>query len=321
MNYAHLLEATMLVCFGFSWPLNVVKAYKARTTKGTSLAFIILIITGYIAGILAKIINNQFNYVLAVYFLNLIIVFANVFVYIRNKSLDSKVSEKPEAKIRKLNIQIQDEKEKEMLNYSNSLDEIINKTNENSENTNAVILMGGTLDKMIPVEKLAKDFDFNFDIYNKSIDGLSIKNSAEYFKSNIAPLFPEGIIIHLGDEDISLFKTDSTAFDNYYLTLIDEIKVINKNTRIALLSVNNSLKDKTLSLMNEHIKAIAQTENAAFINLENAKLWNPEATKAASDFAYSMGLRIRKPLKDVSEILYSYAYHNILLQKNEIMVS
>ena len=109
MNYAHLLEATMLVCFGFSWPLNVVKAYKARTAKGTSLAFIILIITGYIAGILAKIINSQFNYVLAVYFLNLIIVFANVFVYIRNKSLDSKVSEKPEAKIRKLNIQIQDD--------------------------------------------------------------------------------------------------------------------------------------------------------------------------------------------------------------------
>ena len=125
MNYAHLLEATMLVCFGFSWPLNVVKAYKARTAKGTSLAFIILIITGYIAGILAKIINGQFNYVLTVYFLNLIIVFANVFVYIRNKSLDSKVSEKPEAKIRKLNIQIQDEKEKEMLNYS-SFNKVLN---------------------------------------------------------------------------------------------------------------------------------------------------------------------------------------------------
>ena len=64
MNLAHLLEAGMLVCFGFSWPINVVKTYKARTAKGTSLAFIILIITGYIAGISAKIINNQFNYVL-----------------------------------------------------------------------------------------------------------------------------------------------------------------------------------------------------------------------------------------------------------------
>lgn len=33
-----------------------------------------------------------------------------------------------------------------------------------------------------------------------------------------------------------------------------------------------------------------------------------------------MGLRIRKPLKDVAEILYSYAYLNIPLKKNEIMV-
>ena len=88
MNYAHLFEAGMLVCFGFSWPLNVVKAYKARTTKGTSLAFIFLIITGYIAGITAKIINHQFNYVLAVYFLNLAIVMVNIFVYFRNKKLD-----------------------------------------------------------------------------------------------------------------------------------------------------------------------------------------------------------------------------------------
>lgn len=90
MNFAHLFEASMLVCFGFSWPLNVMKAYKARTAKGTSLAFIILIITGYIAGITAKIINKQYNYVLAVYFLNLAIVMANVFVYIRNKTLDKK---------------------------------------------------------------------------------------------------------------------------------------------------------------------------------------------------------------------------------------
>ncbi len=54
MNFAHLFEAAMLVCFGFSWPLNVMKAYRARTAKGTSLPFIILIITGYVAGITAK---------------------------------------------------------------------------------------------------------------------------------------------------------------------------------------------------------------------------------------------------------------------------
>jgi len=79
----------MLICFGFSWPLNVIKAYKARTAKGTSLFFILLIITGYIAGITAKFLNHQINYVLVAYFLNLAIVLVNLGVYFRNLKLDS----------------------------------------------------------------------------------------------------------------------------------------------------------------------------------------------------------------------------------------
>ena len=80
----------MLVCFGFSWPLNVIKAYRAKTAKGTSLPFILLIITGYIAGIAAKLISGQINYVLIAYILNLAIVSLNVIVYFRNVSLDKK---------------------------------------------------------------------------------------------------------------------------------------------------------------------------------------------------------------------------------------
>ncbi|MBQ9106365.1 MAG: hypothetical protein IJY56_00575 [Clostridia bacterium] len=85
-----ILETVMLVCFGFSWPLNVIKAYRAKTAKGTSLPFILLIITGYIAGIAAKLISGQINYVLIAYILNLAIVSLNVIVYFRNVSLDKK---------------------------------------------------------------------------------------------------------------------------------------------------------------------------------------------------------------------------------------
>ena len=85
-----ILETIMLMCFGFSWPLNVIKAYRAKTAKGTSLPFILLIITGYIAGISAKIISGQINYVLIAYILNLAIVSLNVIVYFRNVSLDKK---------------------------------------------------------------------------------------------------------------------------------------------------------------------------------------------------------------------------------------
>lgn len=321
MNLAHLLEAGMLVCFGFSWPLNVVKAYRAKTARGTSLAFIILIITGYIAGISAKIINNQFNYVLGVYFLNLAIVSANVFVYIRNKRLDKKSSVSKNIKIKKLEIKdIERAKEEIKLNYTNSLDELINGEKSFVENKNAVILFGGSLDKNIPVADLSREYNFNFDIYNKSCENITLPAALEYFKKNIAKMIPEGIIIHLGENDISLFQNDSAAFDNYYLTLLDEIKAVNKDCRIALISINNPAGNKNLALMNAHINAIAQTEKAVFINLENAKLWNPEATKAANEFAYAMGLKIRKPLRDVAEIFYSYAFHSMNVNAKETLV-
>ena len=92
-----ILETVMLVCFGFSWPLNVIKAYKAKTAKGTSLPFILLIITGYVAGISAKLISRQINYVLIAYVLNLAMVSLNVIVYFRNVSLDKKRFEGTEA--------------------------------------------------------------------------------------------------------------------------------------------------------------------------------------------------------------------------------
>lgn len=85
-----ILETLMLVCFGLSWPINLMKAYKARTAKGSSLFFILLIITGYIAGILAKLVSGQINYVLIAYVFNLVMVSLNLLVYFRNTALDKK---------------------------------------------------------------------------------------------------------------------------------------------------------------------------------------------------------------------------------------
>ena len=87
-----ILETVMLICFGSSWPLNLMKAYKSRTAKSTSLPFILLIITGYIAGITAKVLSGQINYVLVAYLINLAIVSLNLLVYFRNVFLDRKLT-------------------------------------------------------------------------------------------------------------------------------------------------------------------------------------------------------------------------------------
>lgn len=92
---AELFEIIMIVSFGASWPLNVLKSYRARTTKGKSLAFLLLIFFGYIAGITSKLINEAYMaafaekwYVLFFYVLNLIMVGTDLILYVRNRKLD-----------------------------------------------------------------------------------------------------------------------------------------------------------------------------------------------------------------------------------------
>ena len=88
---SEFLEICMVVSFGCSWPLNVIKSYKARTTKGKSLAFLILIFVGYICGITSKLLAPSFKwYVLFFYVLNFIMVGADLVIYYRNYQLDKK---------------------------------------------------------------------------------------------------------------------------------------------------------------------------------------------------------------------------------------
>ncbi len=90
---AQLLEAIMMICFGLSWPMALVKNIRAKSAKGMSLPFILLIISGYVAGTIAKIISDNITYVLIVYLLNLTIVTMNLLIYFYNRRLDKKNEE------------------------------------------------------------------------------------------------------------------------------------------------------------------------------------------------------------------------------------
>lgn len=282
-----IFEAAMLVCFGFSWPMNVRKAIKAKSAKGMSLAFILLIIVGYIAGITAKLMNHQINYVLAVYILNLVIVFTNLVVYFRNRALDRR-SEAMKMDVKKSDGEL-------------------------------VVLLGGSLDKEIPVAEVAQSFNFNFKMYNRSKYGLSLKDARKIYLESVEPMNPEAVIIHLGKEDVEMFKNNSADFDVKYLELLSSIRHQNKDRRIALVSLEEESKVEVE--MNRHIKAIAESEKCEFVNMDRAKLWDTEKTKEVTAFMYELGfdsqLKVKKPLGDISKVLYSYAYQNGLFNEVE----
>ena len=93
-----ILEILMIVSFGASWPFNVIKSIKTRSTTGKSLLFLYLIFFGYIAGIASKLMNAEYManfaskwYVLFFYVLNFIMVGADLVLYYINRRRELKM--------------------------------------------------------------------------------------------------------------------------------------------------------------------------------------------------------------------------------------
>jgi formate hydrogenlyase subunit 3/multisubunit Na+/H+ antiporter MnhD subunit len=86
-------EAAMIICFGLSWPLSVLKSWRSRTTKGKSLFFEVFILLGYLCGITGKLMTGNVTYVLIFYIINALMVSVDLCLYARNRRLDRLAAE------------------------------------------------------------------------------------------------------------------------------------------------------------------------------------------------------------------------------------
>lgn len=91
VELASVLESLMILSFGVSWPINVYKAIRSRSAKGKSILFDYLILTGYICGIVSKIMTRTFNLAFWFYIPNILMVILDIIVYYRNRRLEKTV--------------------------------------------------------------------------------------------------------------------------------------------------------------------------------------------------------------------------------------
>ena len=100
-TFASLMEMMMVVCFGISWPLNIIKAWRSRSANGISLPFYFFIWIGYVFAFVGKFVLIAANapqpwyetvhwYVMFFYVLNIAMVTTGIGIYFRNKHLDKK---------------------------------------------------------------------------------------------------------------------------------------------------------------------------------------------------------------------------------------
>lgn len=82
MNDFSIWEILFLACFAVSWPISITKSLRTHVVIGKSPLFMMIIILGYIFGIIHKFTHNP-DFVTALYFFNATLVSFDLFLYFK----------------------------------------------------------------------------------------------------------------------------------------------------------------------------------------------------------------------------------------------
>ena len=84
-----IFEAIMLICFGAAWPVSIYKSVTSRDNSGKSLGFMVIILIGYLSGIIHKVFF-YYDLVILLYILNSLMVTVDISLYFRNRNYTEK---------------------------------------------------------------------------------------------------------------------------------------------------------------------------------------------------------------------------------------
>lgn len=79
-----IFEIAMLLCFGVAWPFSIRKSLMSKSTNGKSLAFLLIVWFGYLAGIMNKIFYHL-DAVVVFYAINMTMVSVDTMLFLRNR--------------------------------------------------------------------------------------------------------------------------------------------------------------------------------------------------------------------------------------------
>jgi len=82
VNGMSIFEALMLICFGISWPISIIKALRTHQVAGKSPLFMGIVLLGYAFGILHKILITR-DPVIFLYIFNFCMVAIDFGLYLR----------------------------------------------------------------------------------------------------------------------------------------------------------------------------------------------------------------------------------------------
>lgn len=102
---------------------------------------------------------------------------------------------------------------------------------------NGIVLFGASFAKKIPVCELKQAFQFEGNVYNRSVENLSVFQAEQVLTDCVLPLSPKKILLQLGETDLAQGNQSVAAMIQAYEGLIGKLKSAEKHCSIVLVSV------------------------------------------------------------------------------------
>lgn len=147
---------------------------------------------------------------------------------------------------------------------------------------NGIVLLGSTFAYTLPLNELVQNYSISKKIYNRSIQGLRIKDAEQYIESCIKPLEPAKLIINLGDEDLNA-NSDVSELTEEYRWLLYRIHTMLPDTVLIITSVDETAENA--SAFNSELKKLSKEFGCDFIAIPRY------ANVEEHTFAFFKGIR------------------------------
>ena len=129
----------------------------------------------------------------------------------------------------------------------------------------SVVCFGSTYFSSIDMGELAVDSNLGVPVYNRSIEGLGIADTAEVLDAAVYDLQPAKVFVNIGEEDLDAVRENADAFINKYEWMLLNIHRNCRNCRIFIVSIVG--ESEAVAKANEKLQQLAASTGCLFIDI------------------------------------------------------
>lgn len=131
-----------------------------------------------------------------------------------------------------------------------------------SKNGN-IVLFGADFFSAFPVSELAKMYGLDEEIYNRSIDKLTIEQVQSYINLCVLDFMPGKVFINIGDEDI---KKSSFNMDNFISKYEWMLYTIHTKTKASIYILPVMSSSPAAAMLNKALEELAEKYGCRYID-------------------------------------------------------